>query len=194
MKKLLIFIFGLIFWVNMTSVVGAQTGLVIDEHEHNSGFFSVTPQYQELKPGEVVNVIFKEYSDVTDVNGVLLSAMYPQDEMQLVKFDAEKSVFPISKEEVGTNGIIEVSRESNSPVRGEQIVISAQFKAIKDTSTTKIFINNVNSAIWESQHRMNIVDGSVIQDEKSVKIEPQQLGASNFMQKIMDFFKNLFKK
>lgn len=96
-----------------------------------------------------------------EVNAVQANLTYPADRLEFVSIDPAGSAFEITAQSVGGNGSIKISRGTLTPVTGDKLIATVNFKALSgDGSAEVVFASgSAVSRYSDSTDVMNGTDG-----------------------------------
>jgi hypothetical protein len=116
----------------------------------------LSPASQEVARGSNFTVQVRVDTQGSDVNAVQANIQFPQDKLDLVKINEEGSGFSIKAEQKEEKGLVRLGRGNVVSVKGDQLVVSLEFKAKGDVGEAAIEFAQ-NSAIVDGKTNKDIL-------------------------------------
>jgi fibronectin type 3 domain-containing protein len=100
--------------------------------------------------GSSFNVSIYEDSGTAPVNAVQANLSYPATGLQLMSIDGTNSGFPLSAQQSGSNGTIQIARAINGgtqPVTGKQLVANLTFQSLMTTGSATVAFTSGSAVV-----------------------------------------------
>lgn len=153
--------------------------------DHNAWVLSISPQYKEIKAGETIPVRVTVSTNSSPIEQLTVALAFPADQLEVSEEDDKKSGFPTKISSKHTKGVVTLSRKTDKALTGEQEISTVYFKALKDTSTQNIIIDNTRSALLTKE-------GHNMIGESAIDAHSSSSSFSGFINSIKSFFVDLF--
>jgi hypothetical protein len=144
--------------VGAISYIGIKT--YQDSHAATSPAIYVNPGSGTLTAGSNVSVTLRENSGTDPVNTVQVSINYDSNQLQYTSI-VEGGKFPtVAATNTSTPGVVRVARATDTPVTGDNAVVTVNFKVIGTSGTGTITVDKAFSMLVSSTSNTDILEST----------------------------------
>ncbi len=129
--------------------------------------FILSPDRKTPAKGESMLLAVAVKTTDEPIYAISLNMTYPQDKLDLLKVDTSNTVFLVTDENITGNGLVKISRETNSPRSGNFPIAKLHFKAKDKTSIDEIQVLADSGAITSDGRKLTAAPKIVDQEENS---------------------------
>jgi chitodextrinase len=132
------------------AVIGIGFAVVSTRAASGTAALSLTPASAIQNNGSIFQVSIYEDSGTAPVNAVQANLSYPATGLQLNSIDATNSAFPLSAQQTGANGTIQIARAINggtAPVTGKQLVATLTFQSLLSTGSATVTFTSGSAVV-----------------------------------------------